>query len=56
MLTFKENLVNVASEETKKLGEELIKKELDKMEDGKFKQEVVKRLKEIEEGKKDLYF
>ncbi|HSQ34256.1 MAG TPA: [FeFe] hydrogenase H-cluster radical SAM maturase HydG [Peptostreptococcaceae bacterium] len=56
MLTFKENLVNVASKETKELGEKLIEKELDKMEEGKFKQEVIKRLKEIEEGKKDLYF
>ncbi|KXZ40471.1 iron-only hydrogenase maturation protein HydG [Alkalithermobacter thermoalcaliphilus JW-YL-7 = DSM 7308] len=56
ILTFKENLVNSASEETKKIGEEMIQRELDKIKNEKIKQEVKKRLERIEKGEKDLYF
>ncbi|SHH16700.1 [FeFe] hydrogenase H-cluster radical SAM maturase HydG [Tepidibacter thalassicus] len=56
ILTFKENLVNVASEETKIMGEKMLKVEIEKIDDEKIKQETIKRLKRIEEGEKDLYF
>ena len=56
ILTFKENLVNVASDETKKMGEELLKREIEKIEGDKVKAETVKRLERIEAGEKDLYF
>ncbi len=56
ILTFKENLVNNSTDITKKLGEEMINKEVEKIEDSKIKEEVIKRLQKIEEGEKDLYF
>ncbi len=56
ILTFKENLVNVASKETRKMGEKMLAVEMEKIEDEKIKEETKKRLKRIEEGEKDLYF
>lgn len=56
ILTFKENLVNVASDETKKMGEDLLKREIEKIEGDKVKAETLKRLERIEAGEKDLYF
>ena len=56
ILTFKENLVNHSSESTKEKGEEMIRNELEKIEDIKVKDETIKRLERIEKGEKDLYF
>ncbi|MCT4509050.1 MAG: [FeFe] hydrogenase H-cluster radical SAM maturase HydG [Tepidibacter sp.] len=56
ILTFKENLVNVASDDTKKMGEELLKVEIEKIDDEKVKDETLRRLERIEAGEKDLYF
>ncbi|OPJ54973.1 [FeFe] hydrogenase H-cluster radical SAM maturase HydG [Alkalithermobacter paradoxus] len=56
ILTFKENLVNNASEETKKIGEKMLQVELEKIDDEKLKEETKRRLKRIEQGEKDLYF
>lgn len=56
ILTFKENLVNFASDETKAKGEKMIEKELQKIDDEKIKEETLKRIKRIEEGERDLYY
>ncbi|TCO70727.1 [FeFe] hydrogenase H-cluster radical SAM maturase HydG [Marinisporobacter balticus] len=56
ILTFKENLVQFASDQTKEKGEKMIEKELEKIDDKKVKEETLKRIKRIEEGEKDLYF
>lgn len=56
ILTFKEYLLDYASEETKKDGEKLLEKELNKIVDKKIKEETVGRLKKLEEGQRDLYF
>ncbi len=56
ILTFKENLVNHSSDSTKEKGEEMIRRELEKIEDEKVKSETIKRLERIEKGEKDLYF
>ena len=56
ILTFKENLVNVASPETKEMGEKMLAVEIEKIEDEKIKAETLKRLVRIENGEKDLYY
>lgn len=56
ILTFKEYIIDYASDKTKEQGEELIKKELNKIVDIKIKEETIKRLKRIENGERDLYF
>jgi 2-iminoacetate synthase len=57
LTTLKEYLVDYASPATRSLGEQLIQRELDKMPDGNRKQEVVRRLRQIETtGARDLYF
>ena len=53
-MTLEEYLEDYASEETKKLGKELIKKELDKL--TQFKSETAKNLEKIEQGERDLNF
>ena len=54
LMTLEEYLEDYASEETKKLGKELIKKELDKL--TQFKSETAKNLEKIEQGERDLNF
>lgn len=55
--TLTEYLVDYASEETRTVGEKLVAEELTKMEDGKIKPELVKRLRRIQESDdRDLYF
>ena len=55
--TLTEYLVDYASEETRTVGEKLVAEELSKMEDGKIKPELVKRLRRIRESDdRDLYF
>lgn len=56
IMTFKENLVNTASIETKEMGEKMLLAEIEKIDDEKIKEETLKRLKRIESGEKDLYF
>ena len=55
--TLKEYLVDYASEKTRAAGENVIKAELDKMEDGKVKTDLLDRLNRIEKtSERDLYF
>jgi 2-iminoacetate synthase len=56
LTTLKEYLVDYADSETKKLGEELIAKELDNIPDQKRKEKTVEFLRRIEKGERDLYF
>ncbi|MCG8538556.1 MAG: [FeFe] hydrogenase H-cluster radical SAM maturase HydG [Clostridia bacterium] len=56
ILTFKEYLLDYASEQTKRDGEALLDRELNRIVDRKIKEETVKRLKRLEKGERDLYF
>lgn len=56
LMTLKEYLEDYASEKTKEDGKKLIEKELSNIESDKVRDIVVKRLKEIEEGKRDFRF
>lgn len=57
LTTLAEYLKDYGSEETRRAGEELIQKELDKLEPGPFKQELEERLRRIKEtDDRDLYF
>jgi len=55
ILTFKEYLDDYASGETKKVGEELILKELAAVDNPKLKAEIESRLERIKKGERDLY-
>lgn len=55
ILTLKEYLIENASDQLKKQGEKLIKKEIEKIEDEKMKLVVEERLERIETGERDLY-
>ena len=55
ILTFQEYLLDYASEETRKLGEETIKRHLEEIHNEKIKQLTEERLEEIKKGKRDLY-
>jgi len=55
--TLTEYLVDYASDETRRDGEELIRKELDKLEPGPLKEKLEERLRQIKETQdRDLYF
>ncbi|MCX7735790.1 MAG: [FeFe] hydrogenase H-cluster radical SAM maturase HydG [Candidatus Kapabacteria bacterium] len=56
LTTLKEYLIDYADEETKKLGDELIKKELETIPNEHIKNKTIEYLKKIEEGERDLYF
>ena len=56
LITLKEFLTDYASEETKKVGEEFILKELDKIKNESVKKVLTSNLKEIEQGKRDFRF
>lgn len=56
LMTLKEYLVDYASPETRKIGEELIEKELRNIPKDKVRQIASDYLKEIEEGKRDFRF
>ena len=56
LITLKEFLMDYASEETKKIGEEFIIKELDKIKNEAVKNVLSNNLKEIENGKRDFRF
>ena len=55
ILTFEEYLQDYASEETKKLGEETIARQLEEIKNEKVKELTKERLEEIKKGKRDLY-
>ncbi len=55
LTTLKEYLIDYASAETKKIGEELIKKELETLETPQIKEITEENLKKIENGNRDLY-
>ena len=56
IMTLKEYLEDYASDETKKLGNELILKEVELIENEKIKQVVKENLKKIEQGERDFKF
>ncbi len=56
LITLKEFLVDYASEETKKIGETFIQKELDKISNEKLKASLTKKLIEIEAGNRDFRY
>ena len=56
ILTFKEFLLDYASEKTIKVGEETIKKHLGEIPNMKIREKTKERLKQLEAGERDLYF
>ncbi len=56
LLTFKEFLLDYADEENKVLGEKVIAEHLATIPQEAIRTEAAKRLRQIEEGKRDLYF
>ena len=56
LMTLKEFLVDYASEETKKIGDALIEKEVENIGKESIKEGVRRDLKKIEGGKRDIYF
>lgn len=56
LMTLKEFLVDYASPQTRKIGEELIEKEIDNIGKDKVKEIVRERLKKIENGERDFRF
>ncbi|WP_027339672.1 [FeFe] hydrogenase H-cluster radical SAM maturase HydG [Halonatronum saccharophilum] len=55
LLTFKEYLVDYASDKTKEVGDKLIAEKLAEIEDDNTREDIEEKLREIEEGKRDLY-
>lgn len=53
VMTLKEYLTDYASSETKKIGEKMIEKEINLIENPVLKEEIIKNLRNIEEGKRD---
>ncbi|MCQ2744509.1 MAG: [FeFe] hydrogenase H-cluster radical SAM maturase HydG [bacterium] len=56
LITLKEFLMDYASEDTRKIGKELIEKEIHKVDNEKVKAKLTEILKEIEEGQRDFRF
>lgn len=56
LMTLKEFLMDYASEDTKKIGEELIEREIDNIGKDKVKEIVRERLIKIENGERDFRF
>jgi len=54
--TFKEYLLDYATPETRAAGEEVIKKEIEKIRDANVRQKLEEKLSLIEKGERDLYF
>ena len=55
-MTLKEYLMDYASDETKKIGIELIKKEIENIPNPKVKEIALNNLEQIENGKRDFRF
>ena len=56
LLTFKEFVLDYASEETRAAGEDVIRMHLNKISSPKMREEIERRLARIEAGERDLYF
>lgn len=56
LMTLKEYLMDYATEDTKKLGDKMIEKELDKITNPKVKNIAIERIKSIEKGERDFRF
>lgn len=56
ILSFKEYLLDYGGEELQKIGESLIEKQAAAIEDDHLRKATLKKLQEIEMGKRDLYF
>ena len=56
LMTLKEYLEDYASEDTRKIGMELIEKELEKIPNPKVKQATYEHIHDIAEGKRDFRF
>ena len=56
LMTLKEYLIDYASEDTRKIGEALIAKEIEKVPNEKTREIAKRHLKEIEEGQRDFRF
>ena len=56
ILTFKEFLLDYASDETRRTGEKAIEAHLQEITNEKVRKETVERLKRLEAGERDLYF
>ena len=56
LMTLKEYLVDYAKEDTKKIGDALIEREIDNIGKDSIKDLVREQLKKIETGTRDLYF
>ena len=56
LMTLKEYLEDYASPETKKIGEELIAKEIQKVPNEKVRERAIQYLEELKEGKRDFRF
>lgn len=56
LLTFKEYLKDYAHDEVKIIGEDLIKRQIKDIKDIYLRKETLKKLGEIENGKRDIYF
>ncbi|MCX7966440.1 MAG: [FeFe] hydrogenase H-cluster radical SAM maturase HydG [Syntrophorhabdaceae bacterium] len=56
ILTFKEFLLDYATDETKKVGEKTIEEHLKQIPNEKVRKETIERLKRLEKGERDLYF
>src|SRR3972149_1535105 len=56
ILSFKEYLLDYGDSEIRKIGDEVIQKQASQIEDIKIQAATIKKLEEIEEGKRDLYF
>ena len=55
-MTLKEFLIDYASEDTRKIGEEMIEKEIDNIPKEKVREIVRERLSLIEQGNRDFRF
>ena len=56
LLTFKEYLLDYASPETKKVGDNVIAKQIEFIESPTIREELGHRLKKLEGEERDLYF
>jgi 2-iminoacetate synthase len=56
ILTFKEFLLDYASEKTIKIGEAVIQKHLGEIPNIRIREKTKERLKQLEAGERDLYF
>lgn len=56
LMTLKEYLIDYAKDNTKSLGEDLIKKQIPNIKNSKVREKIIDYLKDIEEGKRDFRY